>query len=124
LRPRLRHSPCGSTSRPRPLSFVQGLTHAERAQRPAEVCRLPLTHSGCISAPWPPSSCARLPRSLLAELSAPGNDDFPLALPALAVFCLAAPAAVREPRLLLPIRSRPQTGRPAQVCKLPLTHSG
>lgn len=36
------------------------------ARRRAQVCTLPLNHSGWFSAPWPPTTCARLP------LQAPG----------------------------------------------------
>lgn len=49
------------------LSIAIGVVIRRRAQ----VCTLPLNRSGRIRAPWPPTSCARLPLQLPGELYFP-----------------------------------------------------
>jgi len=100
--PRPDHSPCGSTSGSRPLSLVQGLTLAEWAQRLAEVCKLPLKHPGCISAPWLPSAYARLP---LKESEV--DLDFPLSLSVQLAYAPRGALDFQWAVHLLSIHSRP-----------------
>lgn len=70
--------------------------------RLAEVCKLPLTRSGRISAPWSPSSCTRILRpSKLLVTETSFDHDVVLALSAFASryehFSLTAPSPRRRP---------------------------
>jgi hypothetical protein len=111
--------PHGPAGRMWPFSSCPLVAIAVRAQRQVRVCLQPLMNPGFISAPWPPSSCARLPHSqswpvvTFPQLPPhPGAPYYP---------SLGQNGPV-SPTTMLSITQRRCRPAACSVCRLPLSH--